>query len=72
MNAGATEWRHMENICVIKGLLNLPRGIWDKRIGIPDYIGGGQSGQESHGQPEAKVVGPVPLDVGQPLVHLNA
>lgn len=39
---------------------------------LPDDVWGGQGGQQSHGQTKAEVIGPVPLNIGQPLVHLNA
>lgn len=37
----------------------------------PDDIGGGQGGQEGHGQTKAEIIRPIPLNVGQPLVHLD-
>lgn len=37
----------------------------------PDDVRGGQGGQQSHGQTEAEVIGPVSLNIGQPLVHLD-
>lgn len=38
----------------------------------PDDVRGGQGGQQSHGQTKAEVIWPVPLNIGQPLVHLDA
>lgn len=39
---------------------------------LPDDIRGGQSSQQSHWQAEAEVIRPVSLNIGQPLVHLDA
>lgn len=41
---------------------------WDT---VPDDVRGRKRGEQRHGQTKAKVIGPVPLDVGQPLVHLH-
>lgn len=38
---------------------------------VPDDVRGRKRGEQSHGQTKAKVIRPVPLDVGQPLVHLD-
>lgn len=38
---------------------------------LPNDVGGGQGCQESHGQTKTKVIRPIPLNIGQPLVHFN-
>lgn len=41
-------------------------------IPSPDDVGGLHRREEGEWQAKAKVVGPVPLDVGQALVHLDS
>lgn len=38
----------------------------------PDDVGGLHGREKCQWQAKAKVVGPVPLDVGQPLVHFDS
>lgn len=38
---------------------------------VPDDIRRRQCSQQCHGQTEAEIIRPVPLDVRQPLVHLD-
>lgn len=62
-----TEHRHLHQTTDVWPRSRAP---W-RRETLPDDVGGRKCGEQSHGQPKAKVIRPVPLDVGQPLVHLH-
>lgn len=43
-----------------------------KTFVLPNDVGGRQGCQKSHWQTKTKVIRPIPLNIGQPLVHFNA
>lgn len=59
--------------CWCLGLISADDEQWkeDGEQGATNDVGGGQGCQESHGQTKTKVIRPIPLNIGQPLVHFN-